>query len=179
MRHGHTGANEAHTFCGRLDPPLSPQGEAAARDAAKAAGGEFTRVFASGALRARQTAQIVCPKMQAEVLPGLREIDFGRFEGLDADQIAQRMPMPWAGYLDDPMHFVFPGGDDAWEYLKGAEETALALAKREGRILAVSHKGFITAALSVLLHGDVSHMFRYDIRPAGFARLRIGEVTRY
>ena len=175
MRHGQTAANEAHILCGRLDPPLSPQGEAKAREAALSVGADFDRVLVSGALRARQTARIVCPGLQPEVMPALREIDFGDFEGLAADEIEQRMPAAWARYMADPLRFVFPGGNDAEAYLREAQDTALALARGEGRVLVISHKGFITAALSALLQGDASHMFRYDIRPSGFARLRVDE----
>jgi|AGTN01.1.fsa_nt_gi Fructose-2,6-bisphosphatase len=173
MRHGQTAANEANIFCGRLDPPLSPQGEAEARFTAQALGADFNRVLVSAALRAQQTARIVCPDMRPETLPALREIGFGDFDGLTAAQIESRMPQSWARYIADPLRFAFPGGDDAEQYLREAEKTALALTRGEGRTLAVSHKGFITAALSALLHGDASHMLRYDIRPAGFARLKV------
>lgn len=175
MRHGHTAANEAHIFCGRLDPPLSPQGEAEALRTARSLGAGFSRVLSSGALRARKTAGIICPDVEPEITPALREIDFGDFEGLNADEIAQRMPDTWAQYMADPLRFVFPGGDDAAGYLREAQGVALALAHGEGRVLAVSHKGWVTAALSALLHGDASHIFQYDIRPAGFARLHICE----
>ena len=88
MRHAHTAANETHIFCGKLDPPLSPQGEAKAGCAAQALNGPFSRVLISPALRARQTARIVCPDAQPQILPALREINFGEFEGLTVDEIA-------------------------------------------------------------------------------------------
>ena len=175
MRHGHTALSEAHVFYGRLDPPLSLQGEAEACRTALSLGEGFDCVMVSGAKRALQTAEIVCPGLQTKVMPELREVDFGDFEGLKAEEIEQLMPEVWAEYMADPLRFTFPGGDSAESYLRSAQETALALARGEGRVLAVSHKGFIATALSALLHGDVSHMFQYDIRPAGFARLRISE----
>lgn len=174
MRHGHTAANETRIFCGRLDPPLSPQGEAEGRRTARVLGTGFNRVLASDTLRVRQTAHIVCPDLQPEILPALREIDFGDFEGLTADEIACRMPDAWARYISDPLRFAFPGGDDAGRYLREAVRTALFIAKgSESRVLVVTHKGFITAALSALLHGDASRMLRYDVRPAGYAALRV------
>ena len=173
MRHGETAANEAHIFCGRLDPPLSPQGEAQTRRTAQMLSGPFDRVLASPALRARQTAQIVCPNMQPEILPALREIDFGEFEGFTADELQSRMPEAWARYMSDPLNFVFPDGDDAAHYLRDAEQTAWALTQEQGRVLVVSHKGFLTAVLSALLHGDTSHMFHYDIAPAGAVAISV------
>ena len=174
LRHGQTAANETHIFCGRLDPPLSPQGEEAVRNTAQVLSADFDRVLTSDALRATQTAQLVCPDAKPEMLTALREIDFGDFEGLGADEIQRHMAEPWARYIGDPQGFVFPGGDDAAQYLRKAAKTAFTIVQGgEGRVLVVSHKGWIAAALSVLLHGDASHMFRYDIRPAGFARLSI------
>lgn len=166
-------ANEAHIYCGRLDPPLSPQGEAEVRLTALSLGYEFDRVVVSESLRARQTASIICPGIKPEIVSALNEISFGDFEGLNADEIAQRMPQHWARYLEDPLHFWFPGGDNAGEYLMHASDMAQTLAQSEGRVLVISHKGFITAALSTLLQGDASCMFCYDIRPAGFVRLSV------
>lgn len=174
MRHGQTAANESRIFCGRLNPPLSPQGEAGVRAAAQALGASFDQVLISNMLRAQQTARIVCPEVQLEVAGALREIDFGDFEGLTAEQIERRMPEPWARYIADPQSFIFPGGDDAAQYIHDAAQTALSIAQGNyNRVLVVSHKGWIAAALSALLHGSVSHMFHYDIRPAGFAKLRV------
>lgn len=164
------------------------------RLAAEELGGDFTRVLVSPALRARQTARFAysgpqvevlpalrasqtarfaCSGVQAEVLPALREANFGAFEGLTADEIQSRYPDDWARYLADPLRFVFPGGDSMEDYLRDAEATTRMIAQLEGRVLAVSHKGFIAAALSTLLQGDASHLFHYDIKPAGFAALRI------
>jgi len=175
MRHGQTAANEAHIFCGRLDPPLSPRGEAQVRRAAQALQGPFDRVLISPALRTRQTAKIVCPDVEPEVLPELRELDFGDFEGLTADEIRDRMPEAWANYMNIPLHFIFPNGDDTVLYLREAERTIQRIALGEGRVLIVSHRGFTTAALSTLLHGDASRKFSYSIAPAGVAELEVSE----
>jgi len=175
MRHGQTAANEAHIFCGRLDPPLSLQGEEQVRRAAQVLSGPFDRVLVSPALRTRQTAQIVCPDSPLEILPELCEVDFGEFEGLTADEIQERMPEAWKNLMNIPLHFIFPNGDDVVLYLREAERTAELIAKGEGRVLVVSHKGFVTAALSTLLHGNASRKFNYDIAPGGFAVMEISE----
>jgi broad specificity phosphatase PhoE len=174
VRHGETQANLAGVYCGRLDPPLAASGFAAAEETAARLGALTPgRVLCSAALRARQTAAIVAPGAAAVVLPSLREMDFGAFEGLAADDISQRMPQAWQAYMADYRRFTFPGGDNVNDYLTKAAETINAIVREpdDGSVLIVSHKGFILSALSALLHGDSDHIFCYDIRPAGYARL--------
>jgi alpha-ribazole phosphatase len=176
VRHGATGFNLSGRYCGRLDPPLAEAGRAAARETAQQLAGFLPeRVYCSPALRARETAAIIAPDAPAIELPSLRELDFGAFEGLAADEIERRMPEAWQAYMEDWQHFTFPQGDSVQEYLADAANTIRAIIDEplSGGVLIVSHKGFVTAALSTLLHGDSTHLFRYNIRPAGFARLTI------
>jgi len=176
VRHGATEMNLSGRYCGRLDPPLSESGRAAVRETARQlADFRPKRVYCSPALRAKETAVIIAPDVPAVVLPALREMDFGAFEGLAADEIRQRMPEAWQAYMADWLHFTFPQGDSVQEYLAGAANTIRAIIKEsvDGGVLVVSHKGFVMAALSTLLHGDSMHLFCYDIRPAGFARLTV------
>jgi broad specificity phosphatase PhoE len=176
VRHGATELNLSGRYCGRLDPPLAEAGRAAVQETARQlAGFQPERVYCSPALRARETAAIIAPEMPAIELPALREMDFGAFEGLTADEIDRRMPEVWQAYMADWQHFTFPKGDSVQEYLAGVANTIRAIIEKnvDGGVLVVSHKGFITAALSTLLHDDSVHLFRYNIRPAGFARLTL------
>ena len=174
VRHGATEMNLSGRYCGRLDPPLTEAGRAAVRETARQlADFRPERVYCSPALRAKETAAIIAPDVPAVELPALREMDFGAFEGLVADEIERRMPEVWQAYMTDWLHFTFPQGDSVQEYLAGAANTIRAIIEKnvDGGVLVVSHKGFVVAALSSLLHGDSTHLFCYDIRPAGFARL--------
>jgi len=176
VRHGATELNLSGRYCGRLDPPLAEPGRAAVRKTARQLAGFLPeRVYCSPALRAKETAAIIAPDVPAVELPALREMDFGAFEGLVADEIERRMPEVWQAYMTDWLHFTFPQGDSVQEYLAGAANIIRAIIDEalDGGVLIVSHKGFIMAALSALLHGDSTHLFCYDIRPAGFARLTI------
>jgi broad specificity phosphatase PhoE len=174
VRHGATELNIAGRYCGRLDPPLSEAGREAARETARHLSAlKLERVYCSEARRARETAAIVAPNAAVVGLPALREMDFGAFEGLTAGEIEQKMPEAWGAYLADWRHFTFPGGDSVQEYLAAAANKVHAIVGEpaDSGVMIVSHKGFLMAALSTLLHDDSDHLFRYDIRPAGFARL--------
>ncbi len=177
VRHGKTQANIDGVYCGRLDLPLTQEGLEDVRMTALALSAfSPCRVYCSDALRTRQTADIIAPDTHIVVLPSLRELDFGAFEGLGADDIQCCMPQAWQAYMDDYMGYTFPGGDNVHSYLTNASETINAIISeaQDSRVLVVSHKGFILSALSYLLHGDIEHIFCYDIQPAGFAKLSLG-----
>ena len=176
LRHGKTEFNEKGVYCGSSNPPLSQQGIAETKRTAKRFEAlEPDAVYVSGSHRAVQTARIIAPRRSAVVKPTLREMDFGDFEGLHADEIAQCMPQQWNDYLNAPQTFTFPGGDSVTRFLDGAYEAVrLIAAQHDGqRVLVVTHKGVILAALSQMLHGSFEHCFCYDIRPSGFVRLRV------
>ena len=176
LRHGKTAFNEKGVYCGSSNPPLSPQGIAEAKRTARQLEAlEPDAVYVSASHRAVQTARIIAPHRPAIIMQTLREIDFGEFEGYHADEIAQRMPKAWETYLNDPLGFTFPGGDCVQEFLESAYEAVRQIidAHDAHRVLIVTHKGVMMAVLSLLLHGDYQHCFSYDVRPSGFARLRI------
>ncbi len=178
LRHGKTLCNEKGVYCGSSNPPLSPQGIAETKRAARLFEAiEPDIVYVSGSQRAVQTARIIVPRRPAVMQQTLREMDFGSFEGLHADEIAQRMPEAWQAYLSSPQTFEFPGGDSVPRFLEGAVKAVRQIAAQHDgqRVLVVTHKGVILAALSHLLHGDFQHCFCYDIRPSGFVRLRVFE----
>lgn len=176
LRHGKTGFNEKKVYCGSSNPPLSAQGiEETAQTAKLLESFAPDCAYSSEKQRAVQTAQIVVPHRPVTTVPSLCELDFGDFEGLNADEISRRMPDEWQAYLNDPYGYCFPDGDCVSDFLKRSSEAVREIAKRHQgqRILIVTHKGVITAALSYYLHGDFKAIFHFDIRSSGFARLNI------
>ncbi len=77
LRHGTTDYNTQHRYQGQRDIPLSTAG----RQALCRADFDPDVVFVSPMTRARQTAHILFPDAEQVVVPGLREMDFGTFEG--------------------------------------------------------------------------------------------------
>lgn len=77
LRHGVTEYNIEKRYQGQRDIPLSTAGREALRRA------DFTPevVYVSPLTRARQTAQILFPESRLVIVPGLREMNFGTFEG--------------------------------------------------------------------------------------------------
>ncbi len=77
LRHGTTDYNTQKRYQGQRDIPLSTRG----REALCQADLSPDVVYVSPMTRARQTARILFPQAEQIVVPGLREMDFGTFEG--------------------------------------------------------------------------------------------------
>lgn len=88
VRHGATAGTEDHRYSGAgTDEPLSSAGERALRDLA--CDRDVFRVITSGMARTDQTARILFPNAEFMACPGLREMDFGDFEGRSAAELKE------------------------------------------------------------------------------------------
>lgn len=176
VRHGKTNANINGIYCGGTDLPLADKGiKETTRTANALSGDKFDCVYCSDKKRAKQTAQIIVPKLKKTFLSTLKEINFGAFEGLTANEIQETMPNEWQQFMNDFQNFTFPEGDNANDYYNNAVHAikGIVSAHENKKILVISHKGFIASVLSFYLNGNGAHIFSYDIRPSGFARLDI------
>lgn len=110
IRHGQSTWNAAHRWQGAADPPLSPLGEAQAREAAEALTAEgLEQVVTSPLRRARRTAELIAEVLgldEPHVVPELAERDVGEWTGLTRAEIEAR----WPGALDPPRSDP-PGGE--------------------------------------------------------------------
>jgi broad specificity phosphatase PhoE len=87
VRHGETDWNAEGRLQGHTDRPLNDYGRGQARSLADdLEGEELEAIYASDLARARETAEIVGSRLGFVVVldPGLREKDWGNWEGLTA-----------------------------------------------------------------------------------------------
>ena len=92
-RHGETDWNRDLRVQGHSDTPLNETGRAQARELARSLAAQpIHAIYASDLARARETAEIVAAARQLEVSSerGLRERDFGSWEGLTRQEIDDR-----------------------------------------------------------------------------------------
>jgi broad specificity phosphatase PhoE len=145
IRHGETEGNSAVRFYGATDVTLSDQGRVQMRAAARALPDDaIDLVVASPLSRAWEGARIVWPRGPILLEPGFREVDFGRWEGLTAEEIEQ---------LDPPLHRAWRAGTPGFEYPEGERRASFRARVEQGlermlgrgasSMLVVAHKGVI------------------------------------
>jgi alpha-ribazole phosphatase len=114
LRHGEVEGAETRRFIGHLDVPLSPLGERQCRaQAARLAGAGLAAVFCSDLARARHSAELIAAPhgLTPIVVPALREMAMGRWDGLTAAEIEAREPEAFADWMSRVGEFPFPGGE--------------------------------------------------------------------
>lgn len=115
VRHGQSFSNVEHRLCGvPPGPALTPLGERQADRAARivlATGEEPTVLLASPLRRTRETARALSVRTGLEpvIVDDLRELQFGRWEGVTRAEMAD--DPHWQRWSDDPETFPPPGGE--------------------------------------------------------------------
>jgi broad specificity phosphatase PhoE len=112
-RHAVTTPNLGKRFLSRSDPPLDAAGRAqceALRRALRAF--VFERCLVSPMQRALETRELAAPDVPYELVPSLREVDFGSWEGKTLDWVERNEPDLLAARRRDPVRFRPPGGEN-------------------------------------------------------------------
>lgn len=155
-RHGETVWHAENRYCGSTDVGLTEAGIAQARRLGDwAAGAGLDAVYASDLSRARSTAQPAADAVgrPLRVDPRLRELDFGKAEGLTPAEMAEAFPDALAAFSSDPATHPLPRGEDPHA---AAQRFVAALVDIDaefpaGRVLVVAHSTAIRLALCTLL----------------------------
>jgi broad specificity phosphatase PhoE len=114
FRHGEVELAQTRRFIGHLDVPLSALGERqSAAQAVRLSSVKLDAVFASDLVRARRTGEIIgAPhRLVPTVVPALREMSMGRWDGLTASEIQRREPEKFAEWMARIGEFPFPDGE--------------------------------------------------------------------
>ena len=151
IRHGQTRGNLERRYMGITDQPLCPQGRAAL---AGRRGPAAEAVYVSPLLRCRETAAILYPGAAQTVVPGLRETDFGAFEGRTYEEL-QDSPA-YQAWLDSAGQAAPPGGESREQVRRrvlAAFRTVTAGHAPGERLALVVHGGTIMTLLEALEPG--------------------------
>ncbi|HEV3430022.1 MAG TPA: histidine phosphatase family protein [Paraburkholderia sp.] len=153
IRHGETDWNRIKRIQGHIDIPLATSGVEQAqrlgeRFAQQARDGvRLDAIWSSDLLRAQQTAQPIAQALglTVQLTEGLRERNYGAFQGHDSDEIADRFPDEYAHWQTRDPGFAPPDGESQRElYHRVLHALEPILAKHpEGRIACVAHGGVL------------------------------------
>ncbi|MFC7649525.1 histidine phosphatase family protein [Streptosporangium lutulentum] len=177
LRHGETPLSVERRFSGLGDPELTPNGIAQA----EAAAARLSRkpynlqvIVSSPLRRARVTAEIVAARAGLEVIveEGLRETDFGDWEGYTFTEIQRRWPDELAAWLAD-LSAAPPGGESFGVVAQRVEATRDLLTERyEGKtVLVVSHVTPIKMLLRLALLAPLAALYRMHLDLAALSQI--------
>lgn len=154
IRHGITQWNKQKKYCGCRDIGLSNHGRSQARQLRKRFNGfEFDKIYCSDRRRALQTRKILFGRNDFIKVKGLREIDFGVFEGLRHDEILRKYPKLYKEWLADPYKGRIPEAEPMHVFRKRVHECIRKIlgASRGKTIAVVCHGGVIGIFVSGIL----------------------------
>lgn len=163
VRHAET--NLADTFCGHSDPGLNAHGWAQIpRLIGELEGYAIERVYTSDLQRAQQTAWAIASRFGAEchVRTGLREIHFGRWEGLRWSEIALRDPQEASRWMREYPLGNFPEGEDMRSFNTRVrlEIESLIGGSDRGPVTIVTHGGVIRSVLTEIARVSTEEAWR-------------------
>jgi len=165
VRHGETVWNNTLRYQGHADIPLNARGIEQAHSLGRRLRKEkFDGFYASDLRRAYDTGSIIASYQggKVEARPALREINFGRWEGLTRDEIRRRFSQIAEQWWRTPLTTRLPEGETLQEVVERAVREIKEIAERhpQGKVLIVSHGGTIRASIGYLLGLDLNNYWR-------------------
>ncbi|MGY0062307.1 bifunctional RNase H/acid phosphatase [Streptomyces sp. LZ34] len=179
LRHGETALTPEKRFSGTggSDPELSPVGRRQAElvAAALAARGTIQVVVSSPLRRCVETAEAAASRIGVDVRieEGLRETDFGAWEGLTFAEVRERYPDDLQAWLASSKAAPTGGGES---FATVARRVALTrdklIARHAGRtVLLVTHVTPIKTLVRLALGAPPESLFRMEISAASLSAL--------
>ncbi|MEV7830787.1 bifunctional RNase H/acid phosphatase [Streptomyces subrutilus] len=177
LRHGETALTPQKRFSGSggSDPELSEAGrrQAAAVAESLAARGTVQAVVSSPLRRCRETAQAVADRLGLTVTveEGLREVDFGAWEGLTFAEVRERHPEDLQAWLDSPRAAPTGGGESfaaATRRISATRDRLLAAHARRTTLL-VTHVTPVKILVRLALGAPPESLFRMELSAASLS----------
>ncbi|WP_432116348.1 bifunctional RNase H/acid phosphatase [Streptomyces sp. S1] len=176
LRHGETALTPEKRFSGSggSDPELSAAGlrQAEAVAAALAARGTIQEIVSSPLTRCRQTAAAVAARLGLDVRieQGLRETDFGAWEGLTFGEVRERYPEDLDAWLASPK--AAPTGGESFATVArrvAATRDRLTAAHAGRTVLLVTHVTPIKTLVRLALGAPPESLFRMELSAASIS----------
>ena len=176
IRHGETDWNLEGRVQGHLDVPLNPLGLQQAERLAQALGRDgIDVVYSSDLMRARQTAEAVVRQggQPFQLEPGLRERDFGSFQGLTFSQIEAQFPEQARLWRERDPDYRPGGGESLNLFYARCLEASLRLARAHpGQTIAlVAHGGVMDCLYRAATHQGLQAPRSWPLENASINRL--------
>ena len=171
LRHGNTGFSGQ--YIGAKDVPLSPDGcQQVASLKQVLPDQQIDEILSSPMLRCRESVEILFADHPVNYDDDLREIDFGRWEGLSFQEITKNDPElvdKWAVWSPD---FCFPEGECIAHFLKRVHRAGSRIKESSNEnIILIAHGGVIRALLCYLLNLNPENYLLFQVKKGKYATL--------
>lgn len=172
LRHGETTYSREGGYCGVLDPELTEDGEKMAQQFAQAyAKLDWRAAYVSPMKRTIATATPLCQtlNLEMELREGLKELNYGQWEGEQPATVNQTYHDDYVRWLTDPGWNAPTGGEKGIDVSRRASAAIQEIEGRypSGNVLVVSHKATIRIMLCRLLGIDVGRFRDRIAMPVG------------
>ena len=178
VRHGQTDLI-GKVLCGNLPGVhLNEVGRAQAQKTAEYLHScPISAIYSSPMERAIETARSFSSISNIEVktIEFLREVNFGEFQGKDADFLHSQ-PV-WQSFLNTPEETIFPGGESVLNAKKRISEglDEISLHHKEENVVCFAHCEILLLAVCACLNLPLNNMHRLTIHPASVTLLEWAE----
>jgi broad specificity phosphatase PhoE len=178
IRHAET--EMAGRFCGHSDPPVNERGELQIDELLRALEDEsIDAVYTSDLKRALTTAEAIAERFRLSpvVVPGLREIHFGDWEGLSWQEIETHDALYAGKWSESYPQLPAPGGESfqAFQSRVMAEVGHLLTVLDQRCFAVVTHAGVMRIVLRELCGLDEKDAWERTRSYCGFFRYTHGE----
>jgi len=175
-RHGETDWNKARRIQGRTDIPLNERGRRQAEALAfRLASVRFDAVYTSDIGRVLETTRIVAAAQGREIpvtaLPELRECNYGEWEGLTRDEIAERYPGDWQAWVQNGGIGRPTGGEHYTDLIRRAGSLFDRIADEDKTILVSTHMGPVRGMICHALGLDPKNLSSFWLLNGSISRL--------
>jgi len=164
LRHGEIDTGYRGLFVGQIDPGLTDKGVIQAQWWERALTGTlFDRIYCSDLSRSQRTAQILAGARQdsIEVIPDLREISLGEWDGIAMAQVKSCSPEEWNKRGEDLERYRPPGGESFSDLASRIVPIFQKIARGEfERRLIVGHAGVNRVILCHVLGMPLANLLR-------------------
>lgn len=148
IRHGYTEGNQRHLYYGNTELPLLEEGISFLKELAE----EYVypqapHFYTSGMLRTEQTLNALYGPVEHEIIPGIREIDFGDFEMRTYEEL-KNDPAYQKWISGDVESNVCPGGESGVIVTKRALKALEPVIKFGEDAVCITHGGVISGVLN-------------------------------
>ena len=184
LRDGETEWSRERRFTGTHDPALSAAGaRQAAAAAAALAAMPLKAVYASPRERTRATAELIAMphELAVQLDPRLADMDFGRWQGLTAEEAADTTPALYEQWQRAPGGVTAPGGEALAAVVARVREVTdeLQRAHAGDAVVLVTHAVVVRLIVLDALGLDADRLWSVDASPGGLSEIeyRPGWVT--